>query len=298
MKKINLVIAVVLLLVSCRKTDITLPAPELVVEASAMADFQVGKTVKFFNVNNTATPVTPVNEGKNQTWDFSNLSESDTTSIRFLQPIANDSFPTATYMQAVTELYGIGNSTVASNSKYYGELSSSGFASLGKTIQQVSFNLTGGSIVLPAQSIRSSQKIYSAKFPMKYGDSSANSGIVEIYKMLVSAPPFIPANSPGKEVSLIDYTIKVMASGTVKLRGYTTPLPVLVLRNFTSTKVNYFVNGGPAPAPLLAAAGVTDGSVYTSYYYSFYSPTIGFVGSIYMNSTNTAVMGASFRRYF
>ena len=116
--------------------------------------------------------------------------------------------------------------------------------------------------------------------------------------MIITAPPLVQPNSPGYEETITAYKNKVVASGSVKLKGYANPLPVLVLKNSTATKISYFVNGNPAPAPLLAYAGVTNGAVNNSYTYSFYSPSIGFVGGVYMDSTNTNVLGASFRRNF
>lgn len=299
MKNFTSILIAILLLASCTKTDVTIPQPnEIVVESSAMADFNAGKTVKFFNVDLATTLIASITEGQNQTWDYSTLNIKDTTAINYLAPVVNDSFSSATYMTAVTEIYGVGSASSVSNSKYYGELSTSGFASLGKSIQQVNINLGVGSIVLPVQSIRSSDKVYSANFPMHFADSSAKSGIIEIYKMVVTAPPLVSPNSPGYEESITAYKNRVVASGQLKLKGYSNTLPVLVLKNSTATKISYFINGAPAPAALLSYAGVTNGAITNSYSYSFYSPSIGFVGGIYMDSTNTTVLGASFRRNF
>jgi hypothetical protein len=296
MKNFYIVICVLITLASCSKSDIDAPA-ETVVDASSMSDFSAGGVVRFFNVDLNASPVNAISNGQGQSWDFSNLAVKDTSSIIYLSPAPNDSFPSATYMVAVKDSFYLGGSSSISNSKYYGELSSAGIASLGKSVQAISFSLSPNDVTFPAQTIKHSQKIYSVNFPMHYNDSFGAAGITEDYKLILNAPPFA-TNTPGAERSTISYSNKVVASGAVKLKGYAEAMPVLVVRNFTSTRFNYFINGQPAPATLLAMAGVTDGEVYDNHSYSFYSPSIGFVGSIYMNSGNNTVIGATFRRNF
>ena len=85
----------------------------------------------------------------------------------------------------------------------------------------------------------------------------------------------------------------------MKLKGYAyNTLPSLVVKQQTTTKVNYFINGAPAPASLLSLAGITDGQVKTGISYIYYSPSIGYVGTLNMNSANTNLQSAYLRKYF
>jgi hypothetical protein len=290
MKKIFPQLIVLVFIVSCSKSD---TSPETVITESSMSDFRAGKTVAFFNVNNTATPLQVPQAGDKQEWDFSNLAVKDTVSIRYLSPVINDSFPTANNMLAVTERFG----TATSASNLYGELSSSGFASLGKDIGQISITNGGANLTLPAQTIKLSQKIYSANFPMRYRDSLGATGIKERYKLLVTVPMLYPTNTPGTETITTSYSNTVIASGKMKLKGYDNDMPVLVVRNRSNSVVNYLVNGAVPPAPVLAAANTSEGEKMSSVTYSFYSPVIGYAGSIYLDSNNV-VTGGTFRRKF
>lgn len=292
MKKL-LPLAVIVFLISCTKSDLPAPdAQETVVTMSAMSEFKPGKNVRFFNVNLTVTPVNSIVAGQNQQWDYSAVSPLDSSRIDYLAPVANDTFATATHMQLVTDSFG----TSASLSQYYGELSESGMASLGKKIQQLYITSpTGASLVLPAQSIRFTQKYYTANFPMRFNDSVSARGIKEVYKMVVNVPGFYN-NANGTETTTIEYDNKVVASGKMKLKGFTENMPVLVVRQHYKSTTNYIINNQTPPQQLLAAAGATEGEIRESTTYSFYNPVLGFVGSVFVD--NNVVLGATFRKNF
>ena len=220
--------------------------------------------------------------------------------FNYYDTASNPSFPSATFSSFQNETFGAGTVVATSNARYYTENSSTALATLGSRIDTVVLTYPAvGTITYPAQSVVNTDKIYSAKYPLNYGGAWSGSGIKTTYNYIVNAPLAGFNNTPGTQVITTDYACRVLASGYMKLKGYAyNTLPVLAVKQQTTTKVNYFVNGTPAPASLLSLAGITDGQVKTTISYTYYSPSIGYVGTLNMNSASTAVQSAVLRKYF
>jgi hypothetical protein len=279
--------------------DTTKPPPTApTVTATALADLKAGSTINFFQVDLAATAVTAPVAGENQTWDFSKLADRKQFSTVLEAPASNASFSSATYMQSSVDSLGSGTSAVAVASKSYYEFSADGWALLGRVIPEtvLNYSAVSGKITFPAQAVPTSQKLYDPKFPLHYNDSASVNNVTQNTTFKLDIPLLKLNNAPGSQKATIDYGNKVMAWGKLQLKGYTTPLDVLVVRSTYTTKMNYFLNGLPASAALLSVIGQTDGATTTLTTYKFFSATIGYVGEIIMNRTGTAVAEANFRK--
>jgi|SRR5579875_2003234 len=304
MRKTLFFLSIVAIIASCKKDNSGSSnnnngqAP--VVTSSAMADFKAGGSVNFFEVNLSQTPITVPAPGANQTWNFSNLAVQNQYTTTYNNVTSNAAFSTATYVRSVVDSFGTGATGVAVNSTYYYEVGTGGWAFLGRSIPQLTLNYPalGGSLNFPAQNVVLSVKNYEANFPLHYNDSSSVSNITETYNFTATAPALLLNNTPGTEVTTTSYKNNVIAWGTLQLKGYSTPLAVLVEKRTVTQVSNYTLGGQPAPAALLSLAGLANGQVYTYTYYNFFSPTIGYVGEVTLNSSGTAVVEASFRKNF
>ncbi|MDV7400435.1 hypothetical protein RZS08_53970, partial [Arthrospira platensis SPKY1] len=82
-------------------------------------------------------------------------------------------------------------------------------------------------------------------------------------------------NSPGQFVQYLEKKDSVVGSGDLiipTLNGASIPYPILLVKSQTNVIDSVFLGGAPAPAALLMAFGLTQGSSYTDNYYYFYSP--------------------------
>jgi hypothetical protein len=300
MRKALLVLFVIVFAIACKKQDRSYPAATFTVTADNMSDFRAGSSVGFFNVKLPDTFVLAPVMGSQQSWNYTDLRSIGDYVVNYNNPAANANFSSAAYMISTVDTFGAGSITATTKANYYVENSSTGFASLGKTIDSVQLNYPSipGSITYPAQSVVFSQKIYSAKYPLQLNDSWSGSNITANYNLFVDAPTLGLSNVAGSQKNTINYTNTVIASGYMNLKGYASTIPVLVVRENQSVKINYFIGGNAAPPALLSIAGVTDGEVKNSVSYSFYSPVVGYVGTSYMDNTNTFVQSARFRKFF
>jgi len=300
MTRAFLVLSLFIIASACKKTDRSVPAATFSVNYENTADLTAGKSWVFYNVLLPDTTILAPVSGAQQSWEYRDLQQTSQFTVNYEAVAATPDFSTATYSQLMVDTFGKGAVTDVSNSRYYLENTTAGFATLGKTIEQVTLNFdtAGSNITYPTQSIIYSSKIYSAKYPMKLNDTWSGSNIVANYNFTVNAPAYGISNMNGNQVNTMSYNNTVIGSGYMNLKGYDGSVPVLVVKQMMSTQTNYLLNGAPAPAPLLSLIGVTNGAITSSTNYSFYSPVIGYVGTLYMNSANTDVQRAVLRKTF
>lgn len=299
MTRVSFLLTFAILFFACGKDET--PVEATVITSASLSDFQPGKSISQFNVNLVTTPLSVPAGGDNVVYDYSNVAVKTQFSSSFLAPVANTSFSTATYMQTTIDTFGRGSTAavgVAAN--YYFEITPAGWAALGKTIPQVvlSYPSIGGTLTYPAQTYALSSKLYNFKLPLNYRDTFGVTNVTAKYSFVANAPAFAVNNVPGEEVATNSSGYNVIGRGTLKLKGYADAIPVLLVKYSGTTKVNYFLGGAPAPAALLSVAGITDGAVTGYTTYEFYSPSLGFVGAMAVNSSNTVVTAAAFRRNF
>lgn len=297
MKKISLSLAMAFLMLASCKDDIQTEAT--IITSTSLADNQSGKTVNSFSVDLAASPIAIPASGDNVTWDYSNVTVKSQSSKTYLAPVANASFSSATYMSAEVDTFGRGTPAAKpAAANYYTELSATGMYSLGKTTPQVvlSYPSIGGTITYAAQNFVVTPKLQTLKFPVNYGDTVASANVIAKYNFVANAPAVGLNNVPGEDVVTTNYGYKVIGRGTIKIKNYADPMPVLLVRNWSSIKVNYFLGGAPASPALMAVVGLTDGTVSSTFSYDFYNTKLGLVASFSANANNTVITGAGFRR--
>jgi hypothetical protein len=299
MTKAFLVLALTVLALACKKDDRSFPAATFSVAFENTADLKAGKAWKFFNVLLPDTTIlAPVN-GAQQSWEYRDLQQTSEFTAYYQTPATNPDFTSATFTKNMIDSFGSGSKSAASDSKYYIQNTAEGLSVLGKTIEQVTLNYDSvSSITYPTQSIVYSNKIVEAKYPLKLNESWSGSNIIANYNFTANFPRAGISNINGKQVSTMSYNNTVIASGYMNLKGYDGSIPVLVVRRQVGNRTNYFLNGVAAPAALLSSAGLSDGAVTTTVSYDFFSPVVGYVGTLYMNNTNTQVKRAVIRKSF
>ena len=303
MKKLLLPLLFLVTYCSCDKTEPD-PTPQtpLVITKADFSNNKVGGTAFSFSTVNSASATVPVS-GEGQTWDFSTLAETSSTTTggsNFVTP-ANATFPSATYMTASTTAWTVSGSTsptvAASN---FNEVSDAGFFDLGYS-QNAATSIVvaslGATIAYPIQNLNytGTTKYPNVNFPAKVGNAPVvTSGIVKTSSYNVTATAFGLNNTPGQTKVTTTITQEVIGSGTAKCRNIDA-VRVLVIKNSYSDRTNYFLGGAPAPAALLTNLGVVDGAITTGTTYRLVGEGLGTVGIIDVNASGT-ITNAIFRK--
>lgn len=305
MKKFILPLFALLILSSCSSDDDNAPQvvePLVITQADYETNYSPGGESFTRFVTSTSNVTIPI-PGEDQIWDFSSLDELGLAVFggpNYVNP-SDPAFPTATYAEAISGLYFI--SGVESNDydgfRFY-ELSENGLFGLGLTQDQpavLSVEAIGAVINYEAQTrpYTGTPKLPIVLFPAKFGDPAiTTNGIEDTSSFTVNAPAFGLSNTPGQTVNTFDVTQEVIASGTANFKGIGEKR-VLVTKSVTTTTINYFLGGAPAPAALLSMLGVTDGSTSTETTYRFIAEDLGSAGFIDVDESGN-ITSARFRK--
>lgn len=299
MRQFFILIAALGFLSSCKKVDKNFATPVYEVTAEQMKDdLKAGRNIEFYEINlDLYSPLLPVdtNEARYNIRYFEGAVKRIFL-VNLIPWDSNAAFSANSYIYLQQDLFGKDSISGVSNSQYYAENNTEGLTLLGKRTQAVTFSSNGVTITYPSQTVKNSQAIIKAQYPLTHRKSWAGSDIVQSYKFNVSAPSLGVPSATGEERRTIDYNHYVISSGLINFQGYDVSTPVLVVRETYNTKTDYYVNGALAPAPLLSLAGLTQGATTTSVSYSYYSPNIGYFGTIFMNSSNTRPESAFFKK--
>ena len=288
---------------SCQKSDTTpAPAPLVITKSDYNTNFKVGGAA--YNTFQTSpTSVTIPTNGENQTWNFSTLVETATSTnggVTFLTPV-NTAYPTATFTSAGTLTRAVGGATSPIvPATYFTEISDVGAYELGYSqdvVSAINVPSLGATINYAVQNLAHTgiTKYPTVLFPAKFGNATTNTnGIVLTTNFTVTAAALGLNKTPGQTKVTSSVTIDIIGSGTATLKGIGN-VRVLVAKNIWSDITNYFLGGAPAPAALLTNLGITDGAVTTGSTYRFIAEGLGTVGFIYVNANGT-ITETSFRK--
>lgn len=304
MKKLILPLIAVFALFSCSSDDdaAQVETPLIITKADYETNYSPGgETFMLFGAEPSSVSI-PV-PGEDQTWDFSELDELGSAVFGgsdFIVP-SNPVFPTATYFELFESFYAIAD--VESNTyegEIFYELNDNGLFGLGLSQNQpaiLNIPAIGAVITYEPQPrpYTGTSKLPSVLFPVEYGDTPiTTTGIIDTINFTVDAAAFGLINTPGQLVYTDDERQEVIASGTANFKGIGEKR-VLVVKSETTTTINYFLGGAPAPEALLSMLGATDGSVSTSTIYRFIAEGMGTAGFINVNESGT-ITGARFRK--
>ncbi len=236
--------------------------------------------------------------GNNQTWDYTALKDSVPNIAKtYYEPVGTFGTPPALLSDA-TEAW---NYTAPFQifpipSRAYMKLDATGYAQIGYASNGGRFSLTtisGGatdSLIFPAYVTRFTSPWTVYKFPM-----TANSVWKSVFRdttnFQITVGLFSLNKTPGSRVSFQNQVDTIIGWGTLKMKnpsGGTALSYAVLLNRETLTNVDsFFVGGAPAPAALLGAFGLTQGSVGgIPAYYEFLG--IGFKHPFMSISTNAS----------
>lgn len=302
MKKLIIPILILATFYACKKSSNDTPQALLVITKADYSNYKVGGTAFSFSTVNAASVSVPAS-GEGQTWDFSALAETGSTTTggaNFVTP-ANAAFSSATYMYVGTNAWTVsGQSSPTYASSNFVELSDAGIFDLSfsqNAAASIVIASLGATISYPAQNLNytGTTKYPSVIFPAKVGNAAAvTTGIVKTSNYTVTAAAFGLNNTPGQTKITTSVTQEIIGSGTAKFKNIAA-VRVLVVKNSWSDKINYFLGGAPAPPALLTNLGVTDGAITTGATYRFVGEGLGTVAILDVNASGV-ITNAIFRK--
>ncbi|QKG58671.1 T9SS type A sorting domain-containing protein [Hymenobacter sp. BRD128] len=238
-------------------------------------------TVELYNTASITGVMAPT-VGANQTWNYSNLTATGQTTATYNAPSATPAFAgtTRTYNYTLP----LGSFQVKGVESQ--ALTATGLTYLGYTIPTQRFGLgtlTGAatdSLVVPMQSVAVGATLMA--FPTTTGTVTKNfyrsgtTGLLTVGLVALNKTPL-------RLVQRVSSTDSVAGYGTLRVpvAGGASASQVLLVRSRVVEVDSFYLAGQPAPAVLLGALGVTQGTVTRSYYDNFYragssQPVAGF----------------------
>jgi Secretion system C-terminal sorting domain len=237
------------------------------------ADFGISSTVRDSIQNKYLTKTGAIlpTFGNNQTWDYSALKDSlANVGTGYYAPVASFGTVPAAFSDATIAFnYNSTFQVFSYPSRAYMKLDAAGFAQVGYATNGGRFSIaaiSGGatdSLIFPASVTRLSSAWTALKFPMT-ANSVWKSSFKDTTNFQLTVAAFALNKTPGARTSAILQTDTIMGWGTVKMKnptgGAALSYAVLLLREVVTTVDSFFLGGAPAPAALLGAFGLTQGS--------------------------------------
>lgn len=219
--------------------------------------------------------IPPVPDGQLHTWD---LSAAVLASYRYYSAFSVASgFTGATHSNLAYIEFG-------TNQKYESQLmmsiDTSGIKTIGERLARQAFSLNTAnptdSVVVLAQDVNYSAPLVRMPYPCTMS-TKWNSTARAVYKLSITYTPTpLPQvkNAPAERVTITTSTNEVVGWGHMKIKRLdgrpSGQRPVLEVKNTITTVDSFYINGAPAPAQLLAAAGIQQGETNTVYQKTFY----------------------------
>ena len=217
--------------------------------------------------------------GNNQTWDYTGLKDSTTNVFTdyYIPVAAFGATPTVYSTATLAYNYNSVFQVFQYPSRAYERIDSAGYVEMGSITNGAKFSITaisGGAtdtIYFPAGTYAYSPPHSFVKFPITANSAwNATSKVPVDFQLSVAA--FGLNKTPGQKVTTIVTQDTVVGWGTLKLKnpagGAASSFAVLLGRNNETYIDSFFVGGSPAPAQLLGAFGLVQGSrtVYATQY--------------------------------
>lgn len=300
MRKIILsLLTISLLAFGCKKSDSTpSPSPSAPIAPVVNSDAGIKNhpssgTISgyTFDSNKVVIPIA----GENLVYDYSGLAIKANITSTYGNAI-NSAYAGSTSSYAEQLSFSSGTGPVSTLGTNFYLVNSSVSSYMGYSIAALTTNYPsiGGTVSYPNQNVVYSPNINLAKFPMKYADTY-NQKISSKTVFTANAPAAGINNAAGEYRDTNTITFDHFAWGTLKLNGYSGSMQVLVQKSVDTAKRNYFLNLGagmaPAPASVLNALGLTDGSIVIATAYKFWVPGKGVVMFVNSNGSGTVHTG-------
>lgn len=214
-------------------------------------------------------------EGPDQVWDYSSLVENEMIMTTYTDAANDPDFPGAlNYRENNLAFYDFEIPAVR-----YERLDDDGWWEAGRVLQDVTFpiqSFTGS----PNDSLRFvggvqefDARVDLLKFPLNYQDEWTEA-YTERVNFELTVTGFGLNQVPGYRDRTTTLNREVVGYGALTIPGYDgepgAPMEVLLIKTNRSILDSVFLAGEPAPPTLLAAFGITQGSVFEDTYYNFY----------------------------
>jgi hypothetical protein len=206
-------------------------------------------------VSGVALPST----GANQLWDYAALPVVDSISFSYDESdkVTPFDLTTGMFMSQVD----LGNYTVNDIQTYFNEADSGVFIT-GYHVKQQTINISGtDEIVIPEQDILSTGSNCIIPFDLTDATNNTYTSTEKMSYTLTYAPIF--NNAPGEFKRDYNVNHEVIGWGKVILPKYNDTVEGLLLKSTIKTTDSIFLNGAPAPAPMLAGLNMTQGYITT-----------------------------------
>ncbi|MEX0967638.1 MAG: T9SS type A sorting domain-containing protein [Bacteroidia bacterium] len=218
--------------------------------------------------------------GTDQVWEYSAATEDTIGVSTYMDASANSNYPNAlNYRSRNLTFQGY-----FIQSEEYEALDADGWYPIGRDITDVTYSIAsstggandslrfvGGSYIYPGT-------YNQLKFPVSYQNqwSMAYEQFID-YELTVAA--FGLNKAPGKYVRYFTQDRDVVGEGKVVIPradgSPSKPFKGLLIRVVRIATDSTFLGGSPAPAPLMAAFGLTQGAVAADSFYVIYAPGFG-----------------------
>ena len=217
--------------------------------------------------------------GNNQTWDYTGLKDSSTNVYTdyYIPTAAFGTTPTAFGTATIAHNYNSVFQVFQYPSRSYERIDSEGYVELGSITNGAKFSIsatsggTADTLYFPAGIYAYTPPHPFVKFPITANSSwNVTSRVPVDFQLSVAA--FGLNKTPGQKVTTIISRDTVVGWGTLKLKnpagGAASSFAVLLERKDETYIDSFFVGGAPAPAQLLGAFGLVQGSrtVYSTQY--------------------------------
>ncbi len=232
----------------------------------------------FVIANNT--PMIPPTHGTDQTWDFSSATEASVSINEYMDATADPNFPNAlNYRERDLSFQGF-----VIESDEYESIDADGWYTIGRSIVDVTYSITvitggpsdnlrfvGGNYIYPGE-------YKQLQFPLNYQDQWTINYQQDIdFELTVAA--FGLNSVPGIFSRYFTQHRQVVGEGTVIIPDEngdpSWPIDALLIKAVRTAVDSTFLGGNPAPPPLMAAFGLTQGSVAADSFYVVYAPGFG-----------------------
>ncbi len=271
-------------------------------------DYQVSTTardsqiVKPLKITGMALPT----GGNNQTWDYSTFRDSIPNTYYYggiTSPVATTR-PSVFATAGLQMPYSVNFQAFSIPNIQYYRLDATGYQYLGDSLLFTRFSvaaITGSaadSMTFPAQN-RVANNNFWYRFPV-----TANSVWKSSYKSTINFQLKVSLlglnNTPGQSISTITEVDTVIGWGTLRLRhpstGAVLNFNTLLVSETYATTDSFFLGGAPAPAQVLGAFGLTQGTTTTSRrYYFLGAPFKASYLSITLADNSTTKISSAFR---
>lgn len=260
------------------KTTLLLTSMGLTILASAQITLDQNNMPHSANhsdirATNTTAIAIPAH-GANLMYDYSTLSNADVDTIPYIDA-------TRTGFETYTR-FNYGSTMLAQLqlfSEYYTHKLTDGIARVGAYKLPETFNIStisGGpndELVFPGGSSIFVNPSYQVKFPSTYGTTWTASFKYQT-DFALSVAAFGLTNAPGQQRQYVSQVDSVVGWGQLRVpttSGVSIYYDVLLMKQQLTFIDSVFLNGSPAPAPLLSAFGLAQGQTGASNSYVFYA---------------------------